>query len=66
MNHSIHSADRATHLKVVVVAGMAVAVVCGLTLDLSAYTQSVPTERTAVLNLGKPMSMSSSTAIVAR
>ena len=58
MNHSIHSADRATHLKIVVVAlvaGIAVAA-CGITARSNVdYSQTAH-----VIKAGKPVMVTSS------
>jgi hypothetical protein len=65
MNHSIHSADRATHLKIVVVAlvaGMAVAA-----FGISARTSSSDYSQTAhVVKAGKPTLVTSSDVPVVR
>ena len=65
MNHSIYSADRSTHLKVVVVAlvaGIAVAA-----FGISARTSSDEFTQTAhVIKAGKPVAITSSNAIVVR
>ena len=58
MNHSIHSADRATHLKIVVVAlvaGIAVA-----SLALSAHVSSDDSQTARVVKAGKPVTVTSS------
>ena len=59
MNHSIHSADRSTHLKIVVVAlvaGIAVAA-----LGISARTNADFSSQTAhVVKAGKPVVITSS------
>ena len=59
MNHSIHSADKATHLKIVVVAlvaGIAVAA-----LGISARTNADFSSQTAhVVKAGKPVVVTSS------
>ena len=64
MNHSIHSADRATHLKIVVVAlvaGVAVAAF-GITTRANVdYTQTAH-----VIKAGKPVAITSSDAMVVR
>ena len=58
MNHSIHSADRATHLKIVV---MALAAAIGLTgLALSARNGPEYGQSTQILKAGKPMMVTSS------
>ena len=66
MNHSIYSADRSTHLKVVavaLVAGMAVAAV-GLSARLSSDDGYAQTAR--VIKAGKPVTVTSSEASVVR
>ena len=65
MNHSIHSADRATHLKIVVV----VALVAGIAVagfGISARTNSDYTQTAHVVKAGKPMAVTSSGAPVVR
>ncbi len=64
MNHSIHSADRSTHLKIVVVAlvaGIAVAA-----LGISARTGSDYSQTAQVVKAGKPMTVTSSNASLVR
>jgi hypothetical protein len=64
MNHSIHSADRSTHLKIVVVAliaGIAVAV-----FGISARTNSDYTQTAHVMKAGKPVVVTSSDASLVR
>ena len=58
MNHSIHSADKATHLKIVVVAlvaGIAVAA-----LGISARTNADYSQSAHVVKAGKPVVVTSS------
>jgi hypothetical protein len=62
MNHSIHSADRATHLKIVVVALVAGIAVAGF--GISARTSSGYTQTAHVIKAGKPMMVTSSDASV--
>jgi hypothetical protein len=64
MNHSIHSADRATHLKIVVVALVAGIVVAGF--GISARTNSDYSQTAHVVKAGKPMAVTSSDAMVVR
>jgi hypothetical protein len=64
MNHSIHSADRATHLKIVVVALVAGIAVAGF--GISARTNSDQTQTAHVVKAGKPMAVTSSGASVVR
>ncbi|WP_291868220.1 hypothetical protein [Bradyrhizobium sp.] len=64
MNHSIHSADRSTHLKIVVVAlvaGIAVAA-----LGIFARTGSDNTQTAHVVKVGKPVAITSSNASLVR
>jgi hypothetical protein len=64
MNHSIHSADRSTHLKIVVVAlvaGIAVAV-----FGISARTSEDYTQTAHVIKAGKPVAVTSSDASMVR
>ena len=61
MNHSFHSADRATHLKIVVVAlvaGISVAAVGIAARTNVDYSQTAQT--THVIKAGKPVVMTSS------
>ena len=59
MNHSIYSADRTTHLKIVVVALVAGIVVAGL--GISARSNSDDNSQTAgVIKAGKPVTITSS------
>jgi hypothetical protein len=58
MNHSIHSADRATHLKIVVVALVAGIVVAGL--GISARTNSDYAQTAHVVKAGKLITVTSS------
>lgn len=61
MNHSIHSADRATHLKIVVVA--LVAGICVAAFGIAARTNvdySLTAQSTHVIKAGKPMAVTSS------
>lgn len=64
MNHSIHSADRATHLKIVVVALVAGIVVAGL--GISARTNTDYTQTAGVTKAGKPVTVTSSDAMLIR
>ena len=64
MNHSIRSADRATHLKIVVVALVAGIAVAGF--GISARTNSDQTQTAHVVKAGKPMAVTSSGASVVR
>jgi hypothetical protein len=65
MNHSIYSADRSTHLKIVVVALVAGIAVAGF--GISARTSSDEFTQTAhVIKAGKPVAITSSNAMVVR
>ena len=63
MNHSIHSADRTTHLKIVVVALVAGIVVAGLGIAgrTTDYAQTAH-----VIKAGKPTMVTSSDAVQIR
>ena len=65
MNHSIYSADRSTHLKIVVVALVAGIAVAGF--GISARTSSDDFAQTAhVIKAGKPVTLTSSDMAVVR
>jgi hypothetical protein len=64
MNHSIHSADRATHLKIVVVALVAGIAVAGF--GISARTNSDYTQSAHIVKAGKPIAITSSDASLVR
>ena len=57
MNHSIHSADRATHLKIVVVGLVAGIAVAGF--GIQARIGSDDTRTTPVMEAGKPVTVTS-------
>lgn len=60
MNHSIHSADRATHLKIVVVALVAGIVVAGFGIAARTSAGDVQTaQSTHVIKAGKPVVVTS-------
>jgi hypothetical protein len=64
MNHSIHSADRATHLKIVVVAlvaGIAVSAIGIATRSNVDYSQTA-----RVMKAGKPVMVTSSDVTAVR
>jgi hypothetical protein len=65
MNHSIYSADRSTHLKIVVVALVAGIAVAGF--GISARTSSDDYAQTAhVIKAGKPVVVTSSDTMAVR
>jgi hypothetical protein len=64
MNHSIHSADRATHLKIVVVALVAGITVAGLAI--SARTSSDYSQTVHVIKAGKAIAVTSSNTTLVR
>lgn len=66
MNHSIYSADRATHSKIVVVALLVATAVAGLAVSLHTGSRATSVERVVVLKLGKPVLVGGSNIIVAR
>jgi hypothetical protein len=66
MNHSFYSADRTTHLKIVVIA--LVAGIAGVGFGLSAHSSSVAgsSQTAGVIKAGKPVVITSSDALVIR
>jgi L-asparaginase/Glu-tRNA(Gln) amidotransferase subunit D len=64
MNHSFHSTDRATHLKIVVIALVAGIVVAGL--GISARTSTDYSQTAHVIKAGKPVAVTSSDAMMVR
>jgi hypothetical protein len=64
MNHSFHSADRTTHLKIVVVALVAGIAVAGL--GISARTNTDYAQATHVTKAGKPTMVTNSDATMIR
>ena len=65
MNHSIYSADRSTHLKIVVVALVAGIAVVGF--GISARTHSDDYTQTArIIKAGKPVAITSSNTSMVR
>ena len=67
MNHSIYSADRATHLKIVVVALVAAVAVTGLSIAARVSKSDDGYTQTArVIKAGKPVAVTSSNASMVR
>jgi hypothetical protein len=66
MNHSIYSADRTTHLKIVVIA--LVVGIAGVGFGLSTRSSSVAgsSQTAGVIKAGKPVVITSSNALVIR
>ncbi len=64
MNHSIHSADRSTHLKIVVVALVAGIAVAGF--GISARTNSDYAQTAHVIKAGKQVTVTSSDTSLVR
>jgi len=60
MNHSIYSADRATHMKIVVVALIAGIAVAGLGVSARLTTDDGYTQTARVIKAGKPVTITSS------
>ena len=66
MNHSIHTADRGTHLKIVVVALVAGIAVAGFGISARVNADAEYTQTAHVIKAGKPMTVTSSDASVIR
>jgi len=66
MNHSIYSADRSTHVKIVVVALVAGIAVAGLSLTKRSGSDEGLTQTVHVIKAGKPVAVTSSNASVVR
>ena len=64
MNHSICSADRATHAKIVVLALFLGTLVTGLSLFLHSYSKAAPAEKMIVLKASAPTVASTMAVIV--
>ena len=62
MNHSIYSADRTTHLKIVVVALVAGIAVAGFGISARMNADEGYTQTARVIKAGKPMAITSSGA----
>ena len=66
MNHSIYSADRTTHLKIVVVALIAGIAVAGFGISARTTSDDGLTQTARVMKAGKPVVVTSSNASVVR
>jgi hypothetical protein len=66
MNHSIYSADRSTHLKIVIVALVAGIAVAGFGISARTSSDDGTTQTAKVLKAGKPVAITSSGASVVR
>jgi hypothetical protein len=66
MNHSIYSADRTTHLKIVVVALVAGIAVAGFSISARTYSDDGYTQTARVIKAGKPVTLTSSEMAVVR
>ena len=66
MNHSIYSADRMTHLKVVIVALIAGIFVAGLGISARVNSDETYTQTARVIKAGKPVAIGSSNASMVR
>jgi hypothetical protein len=60
MNHSIYSADRSTHLKIVVVALVAGIAVVGLGISARSSSDDGYAQTARVIKAGKPVAITSS------
>ena len=66
MNHSIYSADRSTHLKIVVVALVAGVVVAGLGISARVTSDDGYAQTAHVIKAGKPVAVTSTNASLVR
>ncbi|MGB9115861.1 hypothetical protein [Bradyrhizobium sp.] len=66
MNHSIYSADRSTHLKIVVVALVAGIAVAGFGISARSTSDDGYTQTARVIKAGKPVAITSSNASMVR
>jgi len=66
MNHSIYSADRTTHLKIVVVALIAGIAVAGFGISARSSTDEGFTQTARVIKAGKPVAITNSEMSVIR
>jgi hypothetical protein len=66
VNHSIYSADRSTHLKVVVVALVAGMAVAGFGISARSSSDDGYTQTARVIKAGKPVAITSSNTSMVR
>ncbi len=66
MNHSIYSADRSTHLKIVVVALVAGIAVAAFGISARSTSDDGYSQTARVIKAGKPVAVTSSNASVVR
>ena len=66
MNHSIYSADRTTHLKIVVVALVAGVLVAGFSISTRNSSDEGFTQTARVMKAGKPVVITSSGSSLVR
>jgi hypothetical protein len=66
MNHSIYSADRSTHLKIVVIALVAGIAVAGFGISARTGSDEGNTQTARVMKAGKPVAITSSGASLVR
>jgi hypothetical protein len=66
MNHSIYSADRTTHLKIVVIALVTGVAVAGFALVARTDSSDGLSQTARVIKAGKPVAITSSDALVIR
>ncbi len=66
MNHSIYSADRATHMKIVVVALVAGIAVAGLGIFARVNADDGYTQTARIIKAGKPVTITSSDTSMVR
>jgi hypothetical protein len=66
MNHSIYSADRSTHLKIVVVALVAGILVAGFGISARTTSDDSYTQTARVIKAGKPVAITNSNTSMVR